>query len=207
MKNMLWLELKRNQGLVTKALHFILIQALLLSKTLERRDFTINAIAKSSDGKIIDPFNGQLDIKNKIFRHTSPAFSEDPLRVLRFARFKTYGHLHDFDVAKNTVKFFKKIVNSGELSTLSSDRVWMETQRALSGDHTKEFFQTLIEYNLKDPWFNELSEIACNGNSPENKWAEMQCVNHFQLCRGLPIPNYMKRVTKFTLSNLRLASM
>ena len=71
----------------------------------------------------------------------------------------------------------------------------METQRALSGDHTKEFFKTIIDYDLKDPWFNELSEIACNGSNPENKWAEMQRVNHFRLCRDLPIPNYMQKIT------------
>ena len=186
---------EKKSGVGYKGFTFYFDSSVTLEQDLERRDFTINAIAKSSDGKIIDPFNGQLDIKNKLFRHTSPAFSEDPLRVLRFARFKTYGHLHDFDVAENTVKFFKKIVASGELGALSSDRVWMETQRALSGDHTKEFFKTVIDYDLKDPWFNELSEIACNGSNPENKWAEMQSVNHFRLCRDLPIPNYMQKIT------------
>ena len=81
-----------------------------LEEDLKRRDFTINSIAKDKNGNIIDPFNGKLDVEKKIFRHTSSAFVEDPLRVLRFARFKSYNHLFDFEVCSETVDCFEKII-------------------------------------------------------------------------------------------------
>ena len=94
-----------------------------LEEDLSRRDLTINAIARDIDGKIIDPFNGLNDIKNKIFRHVSDAFSEDPLRAIRLARFHTYEHLKDFKIDSITIKLIKAIVDSGEIANLSADRV------------------------------------------------------------------------------------
>ena len=102
-----------------------------LEEDLSRRDLTINAIARDSDGKIIDPFNGLNDIKNKIFRHVSDAFSEDPLRAIRLARFHTYEHLKDFKIDSITIKLIKAIVDSGEIANLSTDRVWVETELAI----------------------------------------------------------------------------
>ena len=186
---------ERKSGVGYKGFKFYFDPSVTLEQDLQRRDFTINAIAKNSDGKIIDPFNGLLDLDKRIFRHTSPAFSEDPLRVLRFARFKTYGHLQNFDLANETIECFKEIKSSGELAALSSDRVWMEVCRALLGQSSHNFFAVLIKYGLRDPWFNELVDIACDGGNPEFKWADMQRINNFQLGKKLPIPNSFKKIT------------
>src|SRR5210317_1834686 len=115
-----------------------------LEEDLSRRDFTINAIAKDSDGNIIDPYGGRDDIKNKIFRHVSDAFSEDPLRAIRLARFHTYEHLKDFTIDQTTEKMLEEIVSSGEIANLSSDRIWTETDRALSSENPNIFFEVII---------------------------------------------------------------
>ena len=94
-----------------------------LEEDLARRDLTINAIAQDEDGNLIDPFNGQEDIKNKKLRHVSDAFSEDPLRVLRVARF--YAKFDDFIVVPETVDKIKEIVESGELEHLTPERKWL----------------------------------------------------------------------------------
>ena len=114
-----------------------------LEEDLSRRDLTINAIARDSDGKIIDPFNGLNDIKNKIFRHVSDAFSEDPLRAIRLARFHTYEHLKDFKIDSITIKLIKAIVDSGEIANLSADRVWVETELAIKSKIPNKFFEII----------------------------------------------------------------
>jgi tRNA nucleotidyltransferase/poly(A) polymerase len=179
--------------LAIKDLNFILIQAVTLEEDLKRRDFTINAMAKDDNGNIIDPFEGRVDLKNKIFKHVSPAFEEDPLRVLRYARFKSYEQLHDFDLHEETKVLFAKIVASTELNDLSSERVWMETKKALENNCSDQFFKTLIQFHLTDPWFIDLKCVSCEGDLPELKWADMQRINCFQLCASLPVPNsYIK---------------
>ena len=97
---------ERKSGVGYKGFKFYFDSSVTLEDDLKRRDFTINSIAKDQNGKIIDPYEGRLDIEKKIFRHTSPAFAEDPLRVLRFARFKSYEQLHDFDLHEETKVFF-----------------------------------------------------------------------------------------------------
>ena len=114
-----------------------------LEEDLSRRDFTINAIAEDSDGNIIDPFNGQKDIENKLFKHVSKAFYEDPLRAVRLARFYSYKHLTEFNIDESTIKGVEKIVTSGEIANLSSNRIWSETERALSSDHPSSFFEKI----------------------------------------------------------------
>ena len=101
-----------------------------LEKDLSRRDLTINAIAEDQNGVLIDPFNGLNDIENKIFRHVSSAFSEDPLRAIRVARFKSYKHLNEFSLASGTESALREIVESEEISKLSMDRLWSEIRRA-----------------------------------------------------------------------------
>ena len=113
-----------------------------LEEDLLRRDLTINAIAKDSDGNIIDPYGGRNDIKKKIFRHVSDAFSEDPLRAIRLARFHTYEHLKDFTIDETTEKMLEEIVSSGEIANLSSDRIWAETERALTSENPNIFFDS-----------------------------------------------------------------
>ncbi len=129
-----------------------------LEDDLKRRDLTINAMA-SSDGKIIDPYNGQNDLNDKILRHVSDAFSEDPLRILRVARFSArFDHL-GFSIAKETMNLMKDIVNSGEASHLVAERVWQETARALSEQSPWVYFDTLRACGALKVLFPELDKL------------------------------------------------
>jgi tRNA nucleotidyltransferase (CCA-adding enzyme) len=114
-----------------------------LDEDLLRRDLTINSMAKSQDGVIIDPFNGQTDLKNRVLRHVSDAFLEDPLRVLRVARFQArFAHL-GFHIAPETVELMQSISTSGELNHLTAERVWQEFERALNTKTPSQFLATL----------------------------------------------------------------
>ena len=102
-----------------------------LEEDLKRRDLTVNAIARDQDGELIDPYHGQQDLQNKVLRHVSNAFSEDPLRVFRVARFATrYAYL-GFTIAEETLSLMTAMAKSGELTSLSAERVWQETKRSL----------------------------------------------------------------------------
>ena len=107
-----------------------------LEEDLARRDLTINAIAQDEDGTLIDPFNGQEDIRNKKLRHVSDAFSEDPLRVLRVARFK--ANLKNFEITKETLQKIEKVVTSNEMKYLTGERIWLELIK--SHDPIRFFF-------------------------------------------------------------------
>ncbi|MBD1581533.1 tRNA nucleotidyltransferase [Pseudoalteromonas sp. S16_S37] len=102
-----------------------------LEQDLYRRDLTVNAIAKSENGQLVDPFNGQQDIANRILRHVGPAFSEDPLRILRVARFAARYHYLGFTIAPETRELMAEMVKQGELATLTKERVWMEIEKCL----------------------------------------------------------------------------
>lgn len=114
-----------------------------IEEDLRRRDLTVNAMAEDDNGNIIDPFNGQQDLKAKILRHVSSAFSEDPLRVLRVARFAARYHYLGFTVADETIKLMQQMVNNGELENLTPDRVWKEFSRSLSENNPEVFIQIL----------------------------------------------------------------
>ena len=118
-------------------------QTTTLEEDLKRRDLTINAIAKSNSDEIIDPYGGQLDIENKLLSHVSAAFSEDPLRVLRVARFKAQFAEFEFRIADETLKLMTELSDSGELATLSADRIWAETHKALLTTKPSEYFISL----------------------------------------------------------------
>ena len=116
-----------------------------LEEDLVRRDLTINAIAKDDNGEFIDPFNGIEDINNKLLRHVSDAFSEDPVRILRIARFLArYAHL-GFSIADETMQLMNKMVNAGEVDALVPERVWQEMNKALSERTPTAFIDTLRE--------------------------------------------------------------
>jgi len=102
-----------------------------LEDDLVRRDLTINAMAEDSNGQLIDPYGGQQDLQNRVLRHISDAFTEDPLRVLRVARFAARYHHLGFTVAPETLALMTSIVDSGEIQHLVAERVWKETERAL----------------------------------------------------------------------------
>lgn len=114
-----------------------------LEEDLLRRDITINAMAKSVDGKIIDPYGGQKDLQAKLLRHVSPAFAEDPVRILRLARFA--ARYSDFTVASETLSLMSEMVAAGEVDALVPERVWQETERALTENNPQQFFIVLRE--------------------------------------------------------------
>lgn len=116
-----------------------------LEEDLIRRDLTINAMAIDEEGTLHDPYDGQSDIANKLLRHISPAFTEDPLRVLRVARFAARYHHLGFSIASETVQLMKTLSDSGELGSLVAERVWKETQRALTEQSPQIYFSTLRE--------------------------------------------------------------
>lgn len=116
-----------------------------LEEDLIRRDLTINAIAKDETGKFIDPYDGITDIDNKILRHVSDAFAEDPVRILRIARFMArYAHL-GFSVASDTMVLMQNMVAAGEVDALVPERVWQEMEKALSERTPMSFIETLRE--------------------------------------------------------------
>ncbi|MGF1750260.1 multifunctional CCA addition/repair protein [Vibrio cionasavignyae] len=114
-----------------------------LEEDLQRRDLTINAMAQNQQGDIIDPYQGRLDLEQRVLRHVSPAFVEDPLRVLRVARFAAkLAHL-GFTVAPETLSLMQLIVNDGELAHLTPERVWQEWHKSLSTPHPEVFLDVL----------------------------------------------------------------
>jgi len=116
-----------------------------LEEDLVRRDLTINAMAQDAQGNIIDPYNGQGDLANKVLRHVSDAFVEDPLRVLRTARFAArYAHL-GFSVAPDTLALMSKIVQQDELAHLPAERIWVEMDKALGERNPEVFIEVLRE--------------------------------------------------------------
>jgi len=137
-----------------------------LEEDLYRRDLTINAMAEDNTGQIIDPFNGQKDLSNRVLRHVSTAFVEDPLRVLRVSRFKAKLHDLNFEIAPETKKLLEEIVESGELKTLVPERIWQETYKALCEPRFDQYFQTLIDLRALDQVFPEITHM--NSDFSEN---------------------------------------
>ena len=134
---------ERKSGVGYQGFTFHTAPNISLEDDLIRRDLTINAMAEDADGNIIDPYGGQKDLHRKILRHVSDAFIEDPLRVLRVARFAArYYHL-GFTIAPETEALMKSIVKRGELADLVAERVWKETDRALCEQSPDLFIQTL----------------------------------------------------------------
>ncbi|WP_421419315.1 tRNA nucleotidyltransferase [Pseudoalteromonas lipolytica] len=116
-----------------------------LEQDLIRRDLTVNAIAQAEDGTLVDPFGGQSDIENRLLRHVSDAFSEDPLRILRVARFAARYHYLGFSIAPETERLLIAMVKAGELETLTAERVWLECEKSLSDGAFAEFLNTLFK--------------------------------------------------------------
>jgi tRNA nucleotidyltransferase (CCA-adding enzyme) len=117
--------------------------AVTLEEDLQRRDLTINAIARDADGELVDPYGGQQDLEQRVLRHVSGAFVEDPLRVLRVARFAArFAHL-GFRVHASTLALMREIVRSGELQHLAPERSWREIERAMETSSPSEFVRVL----------------------------------------------------------------
>ena len=130
-----------------------------LEDDLRRRDLTINAMAKAANGEIIDPFNGQQDLKLRLLKHVSPAFNEDPVRILRLARFAAKFAQFGFTVAKETQALMIDMVKSGEIDALVPERVWQELSRALITPKPAEFIQVLKDCGALARLFPELDKL------------------------------------------------
>ncbi|SDM02239.1 tRNA nucleotidyltransferase (CCA-adding enzyme) [Franzmannia pantelleriensis] len=114
-----------------------------LDEDLARRDLTINAMAEDANGRLVDPFHGSDDLAVGLLRHVSPAFAEDPLRVLRTARFLARYQGLGFCIADTTLELMSELAASGELAHLAAERVWGETEKALAEPHPEAYFATL----------------------------------------------------------------
>ncbi len=130
-----------------------------LEEDLLRRDLTINAMAILDNGEIIDPYGGQEDLKNRVFRHISPAFCEDPVRVLRIARFCARYQYLGFHIAPETQKLMQDMVVQGEIDHLVPDRVWAETAKALSEQSPSAYFQALRDCGALARIFPEIDAL------------------------------------------------
>lgn len=139
-----------------------------LEQDLLRRDLTINAIAQDENGGLIDPYNGLADIERRLLRHVSPAFNEDPLRVLRVARFAArYAHLN-FQIAPETLALMREMTDNGEIAHLTAERVWKETENALTSRNPQVFFAVLRECGALKVLFPEID--ALYGVPAPAKW-------------------------------------
>lgn len=152
-----------------------------LEQDLLRRDLTINAMARDENDKLVDPLNAMGDLKARKLRHVSDAFVEDPLRVLRVARFAARYHWLGFRVTEETGKLMRTIAGRGELEHLTPERVWKETERALMEDRPDVFFQVLEDCHALRHVFPELSALR-GVPQPEAHHPEVDTFKHQLLC-------------------------
>lgn len=175
-----------------------------LEDDLGRRDLTINAMAEASDGTLVDPYGGRDDLERRLLRHVSPAFGEDPLRILRVARFAARYHHLGFRVADETLALMRTMTASGEVNHLVPERVWKETERALGEREPAQYFATLRAAGALGPLFPEFAQVsndgwanlgraAANGCDTVQRFAvltaELAPASIDALCRRLKLPN------------------
>ncbi|PLC49330.1 tRNA CCA-pyrophosphorylase [Pollutimonas subterranea] len=132
---------ERKSGRGYKGFTFYTGTDVTLEDDLQRRDLTVNAIAKAPDGRLIDPLDGQSDVRQKVLRHVGQAFTEDPVRLLRLARFA--ARFHDFSVAPETMELARKLVDDGEVDELVPERVWREVAKGLLAEQPGRMFDVL----------------------------------------------------------------
>ena len=130
-----------------------------LDEDLRRRDLTINAMARDAEGRVIDPFGGRGDLEARLLRHVSDAFAEDPLRVLRVARFAARFRDLGFTVAAPTMELMRNMVAAGETAALQPDRVWQETEKALAGPNPAVYFRVLRRCDALSVVFPEIEAL------------------------------------------------
>jgi len=195
-----------------------------LEEDLLRRDLTINAIAEDDMGNIIDPYNGIADIKNRVLRHVSGAFRDDPLRVLRVARFMSKLSSFGFRIADETNELITEIVSSGELDYLVPERIWLETEKALRTDCFDVYFKTLFDFNAIADIYPDLEGVdhtLCSSltpyrnASPEMKMASIFCglnnlkegniIEHLdEIQSRIKFPNSFKSFAKTALKTSKI---
>lgn len=172
-------EKKQGHGYTGFTCHFT--PDVTLEEDLKRRDLTVNAMAMDENGVIFDPYHGQQDLENRILRHVSDAFIEDPLRVLRVARFAARYHKYGFTIAAETITLMQEISDSGELKALTAERVWQEMQLSLAdggegAGNPEVFFQILQQCGALAELWPELSVLWGIPNPAQ--W-------HPEICSGI----------------------
>lgn len=135
-----------------------------LEDDLQRRDLTINAIAQTESGELIDPYHGQRDLDNRLLRHISPAFAEDPVRILRVARFMARFAPLGFSIAEETMTLMQSMVDSGEVQALVPERVWHEFSLALNAPAPQAFIKTLYQCGALAILFPSLQKAYSESN-------------------------------------------
>ena len=155
-----------------------------LAEDLKRRDLTINAMAEDASGHIVDPYGGQRDLAARLLRHVSDAFVEDPVRVLRVARFAARLNDAGFRIAPETEALMARMTGSGEIAALTPERVWRETARALLEPHPEVFFEILLKCGALGVLMPELA--ALHGVPQPAKWhPEVDTFVHVMLALGI----------------------
>jgi len=177
-----------------------------LEDDLRRRDLTINAMAETREGHLVDPFDGHADLEQKTLRHVSEAFAEDPLRILRTARFAARLQPLGFSICRETMILMQKMVASGELGDLVPERVWQEVQRALLEQAPGVFFEVLRELGALKVLIPELA----NEQAFRQGLQALQCIHRKQgttaqhyaaLLSGVPEPGAIARAKAMKSSN------
>ena len=159
-------ERKQGQGYHGFACHYA--PDVSLEDDLARRDLTINAMAQTKDGTLIDPYGGRVDLEARVLRHVTDAFSEDPLRVLRLARFAARVKHLGFSIAPETQRLMQTIVASGELTTLPHERLWQELHKALGTQHPGEFIAVLAQCGA----LQQLLKVDDTGATTFTPWTD-----------------------------------
>jgi tRNA nucleotidyltransferase (CCA-adding enzyme) len=166
---------ERKTGVGYQGFHFYADPSVTLEQDLQRRDLTINAMAQRIDdtgaqvGPIIDPYGGQKDIQAKVFRHVSIAFSEDPLRLLRIARFA--ARFPTFTIAAETKEALHAIVQTGELSALSAERVWQEMDRGMRSAEPLRMIEVLVDAGAAEQFLPQPLIASCTNKALKNQLA------------------------------------
>ncbi len=187
-----------------------------LEQDLERRDLTINAIARNETGELIDPYGGQRDLDQKILRHVSPAFAEDPLRILRVARFAARYHHLGFRIADETLRLMRNIVDAGEMEHLVSERIWKETERALGEKNPEIYFHTLQQcaaaqrlfpkINSDELALAELAQCAEKCHEPLIRFAvlchKLTAEQTTALCTRICVPNDFGELAQLVIAQI-----
>ena len=160
-----------------------------LEEDLMRRDLTINAMAEDDAGRLVDPHGGERDLAEKVLRHVSPAFREDPVRILRAARFAARFHSLGFAVAPETMALMREMVAQGEAAALVPERVWQETVRALGEDAPQRFFEVLRECGVLKVIFPEIDRLW--GVPQPKRW-------HPEIDTGVHVMMVLEQAARFS---------
>jgi len=207
-------RLERKVGKGYKGFEFDISKAVTLEQDLSRRDLTINAIAEK-DGELFDPFNGQEDLDNGLLKHVSNAFSEDPVRVLRVARFAARFNVFGFKVAHSTQRLMQEMVVSGEVDALTPERVFKELEKALCYETPSPFFKVLSACGADERVFPMLDRNAPTAHDNEFEfldrldtnsaiikfalWLHNQSTDAIgQLCRHIKCPKEYSQLATLT---------